>query len=175
MHEWMKFYREVTEIHPIFFSELFKLHPSLKDRDIKLCALFLFECKKFEIIERMGMTEEAVSAAKSRLKKKFKLKKEDILPAYLKLVAAGKIAPPRKIRSRSRIALATLLPVSTSPAHPLSPAFFLPHPPLLLSGQLNEEPFLHSLCVCFARQLAGICREFSGMCFRSRISRRPAA
>lgn len=99
--EWMKFYQHVTEIYPNFFTELLKTQPSLKHREVKLCALFLFECESLEIEQRMGMSTEAVITARSRLKKKLKLKPGQRLIAYLQLIASGQTVEQKSLKVNS--------------------------------------------------------------------------
>jgi DNA-binding CsgD family transcriptional regulator len=95
MEEWMKFYHQVVDLHPHFFVNLSLSHPELTDREVKYCAMFLFECTISEIAERMGnISPEAVVAAKHRLKKKLGLKIREHIAPYLLRLAAGIIVPP---------------------------------------------------------------------------------
>jgi len=95
LEEWMTFRRRVTETYPNFFIELSKAHSDLTKHQIKLCALLLFECEDAEIVKRLEMNSiEALLTAKSRLRKKFKLKDGESLHARLLLIAAGNYVPP---------------------------------------------------------------------------------
>jgi hypothetical protein len=102
LDEWMKYCREVASIYPNFFVELSKVYPGLTKHQIKLCALFLFECENSEIEARMGMSMEAVLAAKYRLRKKFKLDADERLATYLKCIAAGLILPHPNPQDRNQ-------------------------------------------------------------------------
>ncbi len=90
----MIYCREVTAIYPNFFVELSKVYPGLTKHQIKLCSLFLFECENSEIEARMGMSMEAVLAAKYRLRKKFQLTADERLATYLKRIAVGLVLAP---------------------------------------------------------------------------------
>lgn len=107
LEEWMNYSERITETYPNFFLELSKVHPDLTRNQIKLCALFLFECEPSEIAERMGsISIEAVVSAKYRLKKKFKpnMKNGERLVAYLHRIAAGLVPPPPSEISRFKLA-----------------------------------------------------------------------
>lgn len=100
LDEWMKLYREMLAVHPNFLLNLSHVHPNLNNREIKFCALSLFECSVVEIAERMQCNSpEAVASAKYRLRKKLGLKKGEQLTPYLHRLA---MYPPPNQESLNR-------------------------------------------------------------------------
>ncbi len=95
LEDWMQYRLDVTTRYPNFFILLAGAHPELTAREVKLCALIVFECKNDEIAARMGKVSiEAVLTAKARLKKKFKMRPGERLRAYLLRIVAGNHVPP---------------------------------------------------------------------------------
>jgi DNA-binding CsgD family transcriptional regulator len=96
----MKFRHRVVGTYPRFFILLAKPYPNLTDREIKFCALILFECSNQEIADRMGaISIDAVLTMKARLRKKFNLKGGERLRARLLRIADGRSIPPTKKKS----------------------------------------------------------------------------
>ena len=100
--EWLKYYEHVTRIYPSFFTALLGRHPDLGGRDIKLCAIILFQSSNDEIAECLGISLHSVEQSKHRLKQKLSLKDDESLIAHLQKLAGD--PPPRrslrKFRSR---------------------------------------------------------------------------
>jgi DNA-binding CsgD family transcriptional regulator len=94
LEHWMEYRKQVIDIYTDFFILLSTAHPDLTNREVKLCALLLFECENSEIVSSLEMSLEAVLTAKHRLRKKFRLKMGVRIRAHLLFIAAGNYMPP---------------------------------------------------------------------------------
>jgi hypothetical protein len=80
---WFEFKAELTKYYPNFFDSLHRAFPKLKPGEKKICALLFLDCSTKEIAKKLDKEPHSIDAARSRLRKTFKLGEEDSLSTYL--------------------------------------------------------------------------------------------
>ncbi len=81
--EWEVFENNFNQVHEKFFSELKKNHPTLKARDLKLCAYIRMNLLTKEIAPLMGISNRGIETHRYRLKRKLNLESNTSLTDYL--------------------------------------------------------------------------------------------
>ncbi|WP_459209838.1 helix-turn-helix transcriptional regulator [Aquimarina rhabdastrellae] len=71
------------KVHPNFFQKLHKIYPNLTKKDVRLAALIKLNLDTKEISDITKQSITAINTAKSRLKSKLELQKEDSLYNYI--------------------------------------------------------------------------------------------
>lgn len=80
---WADFHFRFTEINGTFYDELLKLHPDLTPTDLKQCALIKLNFDSKEMSHLLGISTNSVHMARSRIRKKLGLTRNDNLGNYL--------------------------------------------------------------------------------------------
>lgn len=81
--DWNQFKLHFETIHPLFFEKLKTQHPDLTYADLKHCAYMRINLSNKDVANLLNINTQSVIMAKYRLKKKFKLKKEDSLSNFI--------------------------------------------------------------------------------------------
>ncbi|MGY6647952.1 helix-turn-helix transcriptional regulator [Wenyingzhuangia sp. IMCC45574] len=80
---WDDFDLRFTQINDRFYEKLRELHPELTSKDLKHCALIKLNFDSKEMAQLLGISINSVHMARSRIRKKIGLKREDSLSIYL--------------------------------------------------------------------------------------------
>jgi DNA-binding CsgD family transcriptional regulator len=83
MTERLPVVEHVSRLYPYFFSNLSTAHTDLTPNEITLCGLLVLQLRNEAIAKDLGVEVHTVEAAKHRLKKKFKLPKEESIGGHL--------------------------------------------------------------------------------------------
>lgn len=81
--DWENFTMHFDNVHPKFFERLMKEFPSLTQRELKQCAYIRINISIKEIAQLLNITPKAVEKARSRIKAKLLLDKDDDLTNFL--------------------------------------------------------------------------------------------
>lgn len=80
---WEDFHMRFTQTNDKFYEQLLKHHPELTPTDLKHCALMKLNFDSKEMSHLLGISINSVHMARSRIRKKLKLNRKDILSNYL--------------------------------------------------------------------------------------------
>lgn len=80
---WDDFHLRVTQTNDHFYTQLLKLHPTLTPTDLKHCALIKLNFDSKEMSHLLGISLNSVHMARSRIRKKINLKRDESLSNYL--------------------------------------------------------------------------------------------
>ncbi|TXG39477.1 helix-turn-helix transcriptional regulator [Seonamhaeicola maritimus] len=83
---WDDFHLRFTQINNTFYDKLLELHPDLTATDLKHCALIKLNFDSKEMSHLLGISINSVHMARSRIRKKLNLKRNENLTSYLALV-----------------------------------------------------------------------------------------
>lgn len=81
--DWERFKKLFSKVNPDFFKRLKAHKMDFTNGDQRLMALMKLELSNLEIADALGISSESVSKAKSRLKKKLSLEKEEKLSDFV--------------------------------------------------------------------------------------------
>ena len=81
--DWSMVESQLEKVHPGFFNRLLLKHPSISDRDKKLCAYLRLGLSSKEISGLQNITSKSVEIARIRLRKKLKITGKIRLVNYL--------------------------------------------------------------------------------------------
>lgn len=81
--DWENFIMHFDSVHPQFFERLMKDFPNLTQRELKQCAYIRINISIKEIAQLLNITPKAVEKARSRIKAKLHLDKDDDLINFL--------------------------------------------------------------------------------------------
>ncbi|GAB4331979.1 MAG: hypothetical protein Kow00127_23890 [Bacteroidales bacterium] len=82
-NQWQEFETQFIEVHPDFFTKLYKKHPGLTAHEQRLCAFLRMNLSTKEIASITGRTPKSIEVSRSRIRKKLGLKRKDNLGSYL--------------------------------------------------------------------------------------------
>lgn len=82
-HEWQTFESNLNQIHNEFIINLFKKHPVLTAKDIKLCVYLKMNLSSKEIAPMMNISFRGVELHRYRLRKKLNLNQDENLSKFL--------------------------------------------------------------------------------------------
>ncbi|MGQ1784866.1 MULTISPECIES: hypothetical protein [unclassified Saccharicrinis] len=80
---WEDFHLRFTQTNDQFYKRLLDLHPELTPTDLKHCALIKLNFDSKEMSHLLGISINSVHMARSRIRKKLGLNREDSLSNYL--------------------------------------------------------------------------------------------
>ncbi|WP_345191357.1 hypothetical protein [Algibacter agarivorans] len=80
---WEDFHLRFTQINKSFYDQLLKQYPELTPTDLKHCALVKLNFDSKEMSHLLGISVNSVHMARSRIRKKMNLKREDNLSNFL--------------------------------------------------------------------------------------------
>lgn len=80
---WEDFHLRFTQTNDAFYNKLLISHPDLTSTDLKHCALIRLNFDSKEMSHLLGISINSVHMARSRIRKKLNLTREDSLSAYL--------------------------------------------------------------------------------------------
>ena len=80
---WQDFHLRFTQINKGFYDQLLKQYPSLTPTDLKHCALIKLNFDSKEMSHFLGISVNSVHMARSRIRKKMNLKREENLNIFL--------------------------------------------------------------------------------------------
>jgi len=83
-NSWKGFHKSFRQTHNDFHVQLLKTHPSLTNSELKLCNLIHLGLSCKRIAETLHQTEQSVRVARSRLRSKLQIPKEQNMELYLK-------------------------------------------------------------------------------------------
>lgn len=81
--DWDNFRLHFEEVHPNYFKNLKKKHPTLTKNELRLCSYLIMNLSNKEIALLLYISADTVQKAKYRLKKKLSLSSNDNLFDYL--------------------------------------------------------------------------------------------
>ncbi|TYA74626.1 tetratricopeptide repeat protein [Seonamhaeicola marinus] len=87
---WDDFNLRFAQINNKFYESLLKLHPDLTSTDLKLCALIKLNFDSKEMAEILAISTHGVHTARSRVRKKLNLERQDSLSNYIAKVVPEK-------------------------------------------------------------------------------------
>lgn len=82
------------KIHPYFFENLQKMHPSLTKNELKLCAYLKLNMSYKDIANILHVRPESVRKANTRMCRKMGLESNFKIPEYLNSIKSSKEHPP---------------------------------------------------------------------------------
>lgn len=80
---WEDFNLRFAKVNNKFYARLLELHPDLTPTDLKLCALIKLNFDSKEMSQILAISTHGVHTARSRVRKKMKLSREDSLSNYI--------------------------------------------------------------------------------------------
>ncbi len=80
---WDDFHLRFTEINSSFYDKILEMHPDLTPTDLKHCALIKLNFDSKEMSHLLGISINSVHMARSRIRKKLRLKRKQSLGNYL--------------------------------------------------------------------------------------------
>ncbi|WP_139958595.1 tetratricopeptide repeat protein [Flavicella sediminum] len=80
---WDDFHLRFTKTNNKFYEKLLKLHPTLTPTDLKHCALIRLKFDSKEMSKILGISLHSVHMARSRVRKKLNLSREESLSNYI--------------------------------------------------------------------------------------------
>jgi len=80
---WEVFHLRFTQTNDKFYNKLLELHPDLTPTDLKHCALIKLNFDSKEMSHLLGISINSVHMARSRVRKKLNLNREDSLSVFL--------------------------------------------------------------------------------------------
>lgn len=83
---WDDFHLRFTKTNNKFYEKLLELHPSLTPTDLKHCALIRLKFDSKEMSKILGISLHSVHMARSRVRKKLNLSREDSLSNYITML-----------------------------------------------------------------------------------------
>jgi DNA-binding CsgD family transcriptional regulator len=81
--EKKEFYLQIEEIHKDFHMKLKTSFPNLTELEKRLTGLIRLNLSTKEISSLLNISQKSVEVAKYRLKKKFKIEKEENLKSFI--------------------------------------------------------------------------------------------
>ena len=84
---WDDFHLRFTKTNPKFYEKLLSLHPELTQTDLKHCALVKLNFDSKEMAVILGISLHGVHTARSRIRKKIGLSRDESLGGYLAGIA----------------------------------------------------------------------------------------
>lgn len=70
------------EIDDEFYKRILQKHPNLSKNELRLCAFLKLNLSSKEISEITQQTPHSITVARSRLRKKMNIEKDESLPNY---------------------------------------------------------------------------------------------
>ncbi|TYA78567.1 helix-turn-helix transcriptional regulator [Seonamhaeicola marinus] len=83
---WDDFHLRFTHVNSSFYDKLLELHPDLTPTDLKHCALIKLNFDSKEMSHLLGISLNSVHMARSRIRKKIGLQRNDNLTNYLTVI-----------------------------------------------------------------------------------------
>jgi len=83
-NSWEKFNKSFETTHGNFQKQIIEKHPNITNSELKLCNLILLGISSKKIADILHQTEQSVRVARSRLRKKFNISKNQNLELFLK-------------------------------------------------------------------------------------------
>lgn len=83
---WDDFHLRFTQVNSSFYDKLLEKHPDLTPTDLKHCALIKLNFDSKEMSHLLGISINSVHMARSRIRKKIGLQRNDNLTNYLTLI-----------------------------------------------------------------------------------------
>ena len=80
---WNDFNLRFAQVNNKFYERLSELHPDLTPTDLKLCALIKLNFNSKEISQILSISEHGVHTARSRVRKKLNLTRDESLSLYI--------------------------------------------------------------------------------------------
>lgn len=80
---WSEFELRFTAVNQSFYKKLKKNYPSLKQTDLKLCALIKLNFQSKDIAKLLGIEVKSVHTSRSRLRKKLNLSRNENLEEFI--------------------------------------------------------------------------------------------
>jgi tetratricopeptide (TPR) repeat protein len=81
--KWKEFEMRFQDVHKDFYRKLNEKHPDLTTNDLRMCAFIRLNMNTKEIAAVTYQSVNSIVVARSRLKQKLKLSKDDSLTAYI--------------------------------------------------------------------------------------------
>ncbi len=81
--QWNEFQYYFEQVHPLFYPNLDKMHPTLTAKDRRMCAFISLGMSTKEIASITFREVRSVESSRNRLRKKLNLSPEDSLSEYL--------------------------------------------------------------------------------------------
>lgn len=82
-HDWNEFNIRFTSVNEDFYNTLSEKHPSLTQKDHKLCALIKLNFSSKDMAQLLGISMDSVNTSRYRLRKKLDLDKDENLTEYI--------------------------------------------------------------------------------------------
>lgn len=80
---WQDFEARFVQVNTSFYKSLGEKHPNLSRNELKLCALVKLNFSIKEMSQLLGISNDGVSKARYRLRKKLALQRDENLTAYM--------------------------------------------------------------------------------------------
>ncbi len=83
---WKEFETHFTQVHPGFYQRLYEKHPALTSYELRICAFLRMNLNTKEIAAITGRSPKSIEVARSRIRQKLNLKRDDNLSSFLAAV-----------------------------------------------------------------------------------------
>jgi tetratricopeptide (TPR) repeat protein len=83
---WREFEAQFTQVHPDFYKRLYDRHPSLTSYEQRICAFLRMNLNTKEISTITGRSAKSIEVARSRIRTKLRLSRNDNLSSFLAAV-----------------------------------------------------------------------------------------
>jgi DNA-binding CsgD family transcriptional regulator len=83
---WKEFETQFVQVHPGFYQRLFEKHPALTSYEQRICAFLRMNLNTKEISSITGRSAKSIEVARSRIRTKLELNRNENLSSYLAAV-----------------------------------------------------------------------------------------
>ncbi len=80
---WKEFETQFIQVHPGFYQRLYEKHPELSSYEQRICAFLRMNLNTKEIASITGRSAKSIEVARSRIRHKLNLKRDDNLNSFL--------------------------------------------------------------------------------------------
>jgi tetratricopeptide (TPR) repeat protein len=80
---WKEFETHFTQVHPGFYQRLYEKHPDLTSYELRICAFLRMNLNTKEIAAITGRSPKSIEVARSRIRQKLDLRRDDNLSSFL--------------------------------------------------------------------------------------------
>ena len=80
---WKEFETQFIQVHPGFYQQLYEKHPNLTTYEQRICAFLRMNLNTKEVAMITGRSAKSIEVARSRIRQKLNLKRDDNLSSFL--------------------------------------------------------------------------------------------